>query len=257
VSISPDLAGGHYADKQIFSKARLIAWSHRRRFQSAVDLASRYRFERLLDFGCGDGTFLSLLLAAPAAPASAVGFDLSEVALAECRTRFGHVPALSFVGADELRSPAHDGRYDGLVCMEVLEHVVEPEVVLEDFARLLAPGGRALVSVPVETGVPILVKQSVRRVAGWFGVGDYPGTSPYTAGELVRSVFAGDAQHIDRPVFRHADGAPWHDHKGFNWRTLRARLARRFDLEATMSSPFLWLPPHAGTQAWFVVRRRG
>jgi SAM-dependent methyltransferase len=255
--LSPDLAGGHYADKQLFSKARLIAWSHRRRFQTALDLASRHRMARLLDYGCGDGTFLAMLLAGPGAPGSAVGFDLSDTALAECRTRLGHLPSLSFVGADDLRSPAHDGRYDGLVCMEVLEHVVEPEAVLADFERLLAPGGRVLISVPVETGLPILVKQSVRRVAGWFGIGDYPGTSPYTAAQLLRAVFAGEAPHLERPVFRHPGGEPWHDHKGFNWQTLRARLARRFDVEATMSSPFLWLPPHLGTQAWFVARRRG
>src|SRR5258705_34018 len=82
--------------------------------------------------------------------------------------------------------------------------------------RVLAAEGTLLVSVPVEIGVPLLLKQAVRRVAGWRGIGDYPGTSPYTPREYWLSVFAGDAQHIPRPVYGTDGPMPFHDHKGFN-----------------------------------------
>ena len=53
-----------------------------------------------------------------------------------------------------------------------------------------------------------------------------------------------------------SDGRVFHDHKGFNWRVLRATVASRFDLVKTVTSPFNWPGPHFGTQIWFVARRR-
>ena len=40
------------------------------------------------------------------------------------------------------------GRFDTVVCLNVLEHLDEPARVLENFHRALAPGGRAIVLVP-------------------------------------------------------------------------------------------------------------
>jgi predicted SAM-dependent methyltransferase len=139
--------------------------------------------------------------------------------------------------------------------MEVLEHVMDVEQELDRFHRLLSPTGKLLVSVPVETGLPLVVKQVVRRIAGWRGLGDYPGSDPYTWGESLRSVFAGGRQHIVRPVHGDEGQARWHDHKGFNWMALRSRIARKFEIEETFSSPLRWLPPHLASQVWFVARK--
>ena len=75
---------------------------------------------------------------------------------------------------------------------------------------------------------------------------------PRAGGQCVR----GTTQHMERPVFSHTGGEPFHDHKGFNWMALRERLARQFDVERVLASPFTWLGPRLATQAWFVLRRR-
>jgi hypothetical protein len=72
----------------------------------------------------------------------------------------------------------------------------------------------------------------------------------------VRSVFALSTQHIRRPVFQD-DETPFHDHKGFNWRALRATVATRFDIVRTLTSPVSWLGPQLSTQMWFVARKEG
>jgi len=169
------LREGHYAAKQIFCKDRVIAWSHRRRFATGLDLAKPFRGRRLLDYGCGDGTFLALLASSAARPAETVGAELDEYWVNDCRTRLGDGRGLSFVSIDSLDAPLHRGRYDAVVCMEVLEHVINLDPVIDRLWRLLAPGGTLLVSVPVETGLPLLVKQAVRRAAGWRGIGGYAG----------------------------------------------------------------------------------
>ena len=246
---------GHYARKQIFSRDRLVAWSHRRRFDTGVALARAFAGKRLLDYGCGDGTFLALTMLTPDAPVVGVGVELSPEAVSDCRIRYGDEPRLRFVRATDLDQPSHIAQYDAVFCMEVLEHVVDCDPELDRLEGLLSPGGRLIISVPVETGLPLIVKQTVRRVAGWRGIGHYPGTSSYTSNELAVSVFAGPAQHIARPVFDGGSG-PVHDHKGFNWMVLKARLSRQFDIERVLASPFSWLGPHFATQVWFVCRRR-
>jgi len=56
------LSRGHYARKQIFSRSRLVAWSHGSRFDLARRLVAPRAGQRLLDYGCGDGTFLGLVV---------------------------------------------------------------------------------------------------------------------------------------------------------------------------------------------------
>lgn len=248
---------GHYARKQLGSRSWLIAWSHGARFRTGLRLARRFaRGRRVLDYGCGDGTFLALLAGTEdAPPALGVGAEVDPAVVRACNERLGS-ERLRFVAIDDLEQPDHVAAYDAVVCMEVLEHVVDPDAIVDRLARALAPGGTLLASVPVETGLPVLVKQAARRVAGWRGIGDYPGTTPYTWGELARSILAGKRQHIVRPVHTGAGGA-FHDHKGFNWRALRERLGRRFEIDRTLASPLGWLPPDLGSQAWFLGHLKG
>ncbi len=251
------LAKGFYARKQLFSPSRLIRWSHRRRFVVAVERSRGFAGMRVLDFGCGDGTYLHLLAASPHAPASAVGAEIDPRIVADCRERLAGIPNLQFVLQEALEAPEYAGSFDAVVCMEVLEHTVDRDRYLALFERLLRPGGRLLVSVPVETGLPFVVKHIARTIAGWRGIGDYPGPAPYTWPELARAAFAGRRQHLVRPVHYHSFPQGSHCHKGFNWMVLRSEIAARFDLGQVGASPLTGLSPHLGSQAWFEARRRG
>lgn len=251
------LREGHFAKKQIFSRDWLISWSHRSRFQTGLQLAQQFAGKRVLDYGCGDGSFLAMLMNTSGVPSAAVGVEISPDSVADCRTRLGRLPGLSFILDEELNLPENNGAFDAVICMEVLEHVIEVQPLISRFAGLLAPGGKLLVSVPIETGPPLLVKQLVRRVAGWRGIGDYPGTTPYSLTELTASLLAsGKRQHIERPIHTNPDGSRFHDHKGFNWMVLRELLARGFHLERTQTSPLPWLSPYLASQVWFLLQKK-
>jgi SAM-dependent methyltransferase len=254
---TPDaLRAGYYAQSQIYSRFGLISWSHRGRFAAALRIAREIGGARTLDYGCGDGTFLGMLMGGEAAPRLAVGAELYPSIVADCRQRFEAQKGLHFIVVEDLDRSAHEGAYDVVYCMEVLEHVVDPALLLDRFNRLLAPGGTLVISVPIEIGIPVVVKQIVRRIAGWRGIGHYPGTTGYTPFELVRSVMAGATQHITRPIFTADDGSTSHDHKGFNWRFLRELVRDRFDLARESTSPVERLGPHFGTQRWLIARKR-
>ena len=251
------IKNGHFAKKQFFSRSSLISWSHHRRFEVGLRLARQFDGKRVLDYGCGDGSFLAMLMQSRTHPSAAVGVEIEPQVVADCSARFSAQERLTFILEGELERPQHRGAFDAVICMEVLEHMLEIEPLLEKFARLLGPEGLLLVSVPIETGPPLLVKQAVRRFAGWRGIGDYPGTSSYSMGELAASLFAsGKRQHITRPIHTSPNGGQFHDHKGFNWMVLREILCRRFCLEETKASPVAWLSPFLASQVWFLLRKK-
>ena len=49
---------GKYEQKQIYCKSKIISWSHNSRFEFARRLVGPFSGLKLLDYGCGDGTFL-------------------------------------------------------------------------------------------------------------------------------------------------------------------------------------------------------
>jgi ubiquinone/menaquinone biosynthesis C-methylase UbiE len=59
------------------------------------------------------------------------------------------------------------GSYDRIICSEVLEHTTNPADILHEIRRLLAPGGHAVITVPID---PVIdrAKQIVRHTpVGW------------------------------------------------------------------------------------------
>lgn len=49
--------------------------------------------------------------------------------------------------------PASDSSFDAILCSEVLEHVPEPTHALDEFARLLKPGGVVILTAPFGSNV--------------------------------------------------------------------------------------------------------
>jgi glycosyltransferase involved in cell wall biosynthesis/SAM-dependent methyltransferase len=101
----------------------------------------------VLEAGCGSGVGTKLLLAAGAA--HVVGLDYNPEALALARSRAAD-PRAEYHQWDlnQTPLPLADGRFDVVVCLEVLEHVREQRALLAELRRVLKPGGRLIVSVP-------------------------------------------------------------------------------------------------------------
>ena len=50
--------------------------------------------------------------------------------------------------SDIVAIPEANGSFDAILCSEVLEHVPAPTAALDEFARLLRPGGRLILTAP-------------------------------------------------------------------------------------------------------------
>ncbi len=90
---------------------------------------------RLLDLGCGIGHSYHLL-----APRETVGVDI-EAAVLEGQER-------ETIVADMRRLPFADGEFSSVLSVQSLEHVPDPERVVEEVARVLGGDGIAMFVTP-------------------------------------------------------------------------------------------------------------
>lgn len=96
------------------------------------------RGDRLLDLGCFDGEFLRMV---EGRIALGVGVDPLAEEWEEggkLRVVRGVVPGVRFA----------DGEFDCVTMLAVLEHVRDREALARECARVLAPGGRVVITVP-------------------------------------------------------------------------------------------------------------
>jgi 2-polyprenyl-6-hydroxyphenyl methylase/3-demethylubiquinone-9 3-methyltransferase len=92
---------------------------------------------KVLDVGCGGG-FLSNYLAVHGH--AVTGLDASPGALAIAALH-DHTGTVSYRCGDALALPFAAASFDAVCAMDFLEHVEDPERVIAEAARVLAPGG--------------------------------------------------------------------------------------------------------------------
>jgi cyclopropane fatty-acyl-phospholipid synthase-like methyltransferase len=121
----------------------------RYRIAKVVELASPLPTDRVVDLGCGWGTFEHALAGRVA---EIVGVDFSERAIDFCRRRLATEPRpnVRFVRADAGATGLPSGAFDLVIAADLFEHLYPSDStrVASEAFRLLAPGGRFAVWTP-------------------------------------------------------------------------------------------------------------
>jgi 2-polyprenyl-6-hydroxyphenyl methylase/3-demethylubiquinone-9 3-methyltransferase len=120
------------------------AESHDYLLKPVLALLRQYGAKRVLDLGCGNGSF-SARLASHGFEVTGVDFSASGIARAR-----GNFPSLHFEQHD-LQQPLDAGysrRFDAVVSTEVIEHLLLPRMVMHNAQRALRPGGHLIVTTP-------------------------------------------------------------------------------------------------------------
>jgi 2-polyprenyl-3-methyl-5-hydroxy-6-metoxy-1,4-benzoquinol methylase len=132
---------------------------------SLLDL-TQVRGKAIAEFGCGGGSFLSLLR--PLASKTAA-IEPNQAFHADLRAA-GH-EVFSY-GSDLIRKKP--GEFDTVYSFQVIEHVLDPYEFLKDIYDALQPGGKALLVTPnrhvitAELGIPEFHAFNYRTAHNWY-----------------------------------------------------------------------------------------
>jgi SAM-dependent methyltransferase len=123
--------------------------------------------ERVLDLGCGNGFILRDVVSRLSAGGAAVAVDISPtmLELAEQNVTVCWVPLEFVEGRAESLPQFTDGEFDRIMANFIFHYIEDPDLVCTEIKRLLAPGGRALVSVEARGSMPEMYRMHFAAMA--------------------------------------------------------------------------------------------
>lgn len=138
-NVSPD----HY-DKGMKRNAFQKYW-HIKRIKEVIKLSVLTK-GRLLDVGCHSG-LLTKEIIKHVKPVEIYGIDISAKSIEKARERIKNG---KFKIADAHNLPYKNSFFDVLFCLEMLEHVDYPKIVIQELYRVLKKDGYAIILVPTD-----------------------------------------------------------------------------------------------------------
>ena len=230
-----------YEDKTVNSKNLLARFAHRTRFKISLSYIRLHSKAKILDFGCGDGYFLSNLIS-HSDSLKLIGFEPYMDTSKSC------TDIDIFRNWDEIISYCDtNGLFDTITCFEVLEHFSrEGQIqVIDKIRKVLKADGEFIISVPIEKGLPVIPK-NLRRIAMHLKGNE----EIYTLKNIVNSLFGRKSQSLDQ--LRKGDG--YLSHMGFYFNDLEDLLKEMFVISRVSYSPFPNLPYFLNSQVFYQLK---
>jgi ubiquinone/menaquinone biosynthesis C-methylase UbiE len=128
----------HGADDQ--SQLKLEQWH-----ENALSLAPSLAGIRVLEIGCGAGDF-ALTLGKRGAFVEAIDFSSKAIQFANSKKQFHGDITTNFQTGDAMALPFKDKSFDLIFSCECLEHVPNPQVMLNEAARVLKTQGQLILT---------------------------------------------------------------------------------------------------------------
>jgi SAM-dependent methyltransferase len=79
---------------------------------------------------------------------TSMGHQVTSVEYSKIGAQIQRSKGISVIEADARELPFREASFDVVICLDVLEHIVEDGVVANEIHRVLKPGGKFLISVP-------------------------------------------------------------------------------------------------------------
>lgn len=220
-----------YSQRLLQQGTSITRLAHQSRFRQVIQAIGKQQYKCVLDYGCGDGWLLKALYEQGKIQGG-FGVDISPHMLSCCENIFTDIQGFQFFQPDAMEHHIPPHSCDLLLCTETLEHVDDAERAIAQMLPYCKSGAQVVISVPIEIGPSLLIKQMGRYFANLKGRYGY---ERYRLPELFSAAILWDATRFPSS---HLENASLKGHKGFDYRKLEQIVAQKINLEQTQFSPF-------------------
>lgn len=140
-----------------------------RRFDQALDKVEYGQNQTVLEIGGGTGVFLLSLIQSY----SDIYFtDISRedppfsTARKLLESAEKNENNINYTIADTTDLPYRSNSFDSVFILYVLEHVPDERTAISEISRVTAKDGNAIISAPIEIGLPVIVREGYRFIDG-------------------------------------------------------------------------------------------
>ncbi|MGH2364076.1 MAG: class I SAM-dependent methyltransferase [Chloroflexota bacterium] len=170
------------SDPIAFYRRPLVGQLYRRRIEMGLNLILPLAAgTRVLEVGYGAGVVL-FNLAGPGRELHGIDLDADAGAVRQRLGSLGVRAALTRGSVVNMRGLYHANWFDLVVCFSVFEHLADPRPALDEIARVLKPGGTAIIGMPA-------VNPAMSRAfsaIGFQGIDRFHVTAPRVVWRLLR-----------------------------------------------------------------------
>ena len=164
--------------------------------------------DKVLEIGCGEAYILRKLRSR-----NIIGLDISDIALRYAKNKLKNNSSVQLIKGNAQIIPLKNNSIDKIICSEVLEHVINPEKVIEEIIRISKVDSTIVVTIPNE----ILINR-VKRL--------------FLKLKLYKFLLPEIPERMD---------CEWHLHS-FSLKLLKSMIEGKLIINKIKASPFRFLP---------------
>jgi 2-polyprenyl-3-methyl-5-hydroxy-6-metoxy-1,4-benzoquinol methylase len=216
--------------------------THKLRLKISIDTLNLELHDHILDYGAGDGYLASVLC----------GLKHQYITCFEpMKVQYDQMKYLLSDTNDIVLSNTllelKNKKYDKLFCLEVLEHLPDTHlnIAIDNIYHLLEDNGKALITVPCESGFNGFVKNCIKKIVDR--------STTYSYVDLWNIAY--HKKKVNR-IIEHENEHPYiYEHFGFNNDEFERRLAlKQFTIERKFYFPLRYTHLFS-SQIFYVVSR--
>jgi len=228
----------HY--KTYNAKNFLRRFAHQTRFKNSIKSILLKDNLSILDFGCGDGLFLNLL------NDHSNYKNLTLVGFEPYMEKLENNSITIYKNWEDIKEYLnHNPTFDYVTCFEVMEHfcIEKQRESLEMIKNILNKDGVLILSVPIEIGIPAIIKNIIRRI-------DTPNSKLIYNYKNIKSSLFGT------PLPEYRECGKYLSHMGFYFKDLEKVIIENFDIESKFYSPLRGFNFNFNSQVFYKLKLR-